>query len=125
MGAMNRGGDEQRLQGRSDSLSYTITRNYLGAARNSGGGSERLWEVDATKADYCGHDAVAARRDAVEPEALAERADIHRTHVGLIERGKRSVSVEIAVRIASALHTTLASLVGEAEREWGKGRSPS
>ena len=32
-------------------------------------------------------------------EALAERADIHHTHVGLIERGERNASLNVAFQM--------------------------
>ena len=53
-------------------------------------------------------------------EALAERAEIHPTHVGLLERGQRNASLNVALRVARALGTTLAALIGEVEREWTK-----
>ncbi len=49
-------------------------------------------------------------------EALAERADIHHTHVGLIERGERNASLNVAYRIARALGLSLSALVAEAEK---------
>jgi transcriptional regulator with XRE-family HTH domain len=36
-------------------------------------------------------------------EALAERADLHRNHVGFIERGERSPTVDVLARIGEAL----------------------
>lgn len=50
-------------------------------------------------------------------EALAEAADIHRTHVGFIERGEKAATVVVARRIALALGVPLARLVTEVERE--------
>ncbi len=49
-------------------------------------------------------------------EALAHQAGVHRTHVGLIERGERSPSLDVARSIALALETELSTLVLEAER---------
>jgi len=49
-------------------------------------------------------------------EALAERADIHHTHVGLIERGERNASLNVAYRVARALGLPLSTLIAEAER---------
>jgi transcriptional regulator with XRE-family HTH domain len=36
-------------------------------------------------------------------EKLAERAEVHRNHVGFLERGLRSPTVEVLVRIGNAL----------------------
>ena len=49
-------------------------------------------------------------------EALAERADIHHTHVGLIERGERNASLDVAYRVARALGLSLSALIAEAEK---------
>ena len=46
-----------------------------------------------------------------------EKAGIHRTHVGLLERGQRAAGLDIAKRIAVALGVPLAKLIAEAERE--------
>ena len=54
-------------------------------------------------------------------EKLAELADLHRNHVGLIERAERSPSIENAQRIAAALGMTLSGLVAEVERELAGG----
>jgi transcriptional regulator with XRE-family HTH domain len=48
-------------------------------------------------------------------EELAEMAEIHPTYVGLVERGKRNPSLDIAARIAEALNLTLAELIAIAE----------
>lgn len=50
-------------------------------------------------------------------EALAEAADIHRTHVGFIERGEKAATVVVARRIAIALGLTLGRLATEVERQ--------
>ena len=49
-------------------------------------------------------------------EALAEKANIHHTHVGLIERGERNASLDAAYRVARALGLTLSALIAEAEK---------
>jgi len=48
-------------------------------------------------------------------ESLADKASIHRTHVSLLERGKRMPSLEVIRKLASALETTMASLMKELE----------
>lgn len=51
----------------------------------------------------------------VGQEALADKAGLHRTHVSLLERGKRMPSLQVVKKLAAALETTMASLVGELE----------
>ena len=48
-------------------------------------------------------------------ETLAEKADIHPTHVSLIERCERNPSVNVAKSLATALNLSLAALIQEAE----------
>lgn len=56
-------------------------------------------------------------------EALAERARIHPTHVGLIERGLRNPSLNVAKALATALRVPLSELIRQAEGEpKGRGR---
>lgn len=50
-------------------------------------------------------------------EALSELAGLHRTYVGLLERGLRMPSIYVARQIATALGTTMAGLLGEVEKE--------
>lgn len=70
---------------------------------------------------------VKRRRERVgmSQEALAEAADIHRTHVGFLERGEKAATVVVARRIALALGIPLSRLVSDVERELsrsGRGR---
>ncbi|HMN14933.1 MAG TPA: helix-turn-helix transcriptional regulator [Bellilinea sp.] len=43
-------------------------------------------------------------------EVLAERATLHRTYIGALERGERNVSLENLVRIARALNVEISEL---------------
>ena len=54
-------------------------------------------------------------------EALAHRAGLHRTYVGLIERGERNPTIEVGHALAQAMGTHLSELVREAERRLGRG----
>ncbi len=47
--------------------------------------------------------------------ALAEKAGLHQTYIGLLERKKRSPNLDTANAIARALNISLAELVSEAE----------
>ncbi len=48
-------------------------------------------------------------------EALADKAGLHRTHVSLLERGKRMPTLEVVRKLAAALETSMASLMTELE----------
>lgn len=47
-------------------------------------------------------------------EVLADAAGINRTHMGEVERGKRNISFMGVVKIAKAMGTTAAAIVGAA-----------
>lgn len=49
-------------------------------------------------------------------EKLAEKANIHPTHVGLIERSLRNPSLKVSKAIADALGLSLAQMITEAEQ---------
>jgi transcriptional regulator with XRE-family HTH domain len=61
---------------------------------------------------------VRRRREAagMSQEAFADAAGLHRTYVSLLERGRRMPSILVARKIATALGTTMADLLGEVER---------
>jgi transcriptional regulator with XRE-family HTH domain len=49
-------------------------------------------------------------------EDLADRTGLHRTHIGLVERGERSLTLNSAARLAAAFGMSLSDLVAHAER---------
>ena len=49
-------------------------------------------------------------------EGLAERAGMHRTYVGSVERGERNIALLAIGRLAKALDVTMAELLGRVER---------
>jgi transcriptional regulator with XRE-family HTH domain len=63
-------------------------------------------------------DLIRRRRHAagLGQEALADAANLHRTHVSLLERGKRMPSLMVVKKLAGALQTTMASLMEELEK---------
>jgi len=48
-------------------------------------------------------------------ETLAEKAELHRTYIGMIERAERNITVLSLAQIAEALGVTGSSLLAEAE----------
>lgn len=54
-------------------------------------------------------------------QALAQSAGLHRTAIGLIERGQRRMTIEVAARIAWAMDLSLTELISVAE---GGGDEP-
>jgi transcriptional regulator with XRE-family HTH domain len=48
-------------------------------------------------------------------EDLAERSDLHRTYVSLVERGRNNVTVDALVRIGQSLGVPASQLLAEAE----------
>jgi transcriptional regulator with XRE-family HTH domain len=53
------------------------------------------------------------RAAGLSQEALADKAGLHRTYIGLLERGLRMPSIGVVKKRAVALETTMASLMGE------------
>ena len=50
------------------------------------------------------------------PRGTHEAAGIHHTYVGLLERGERKPTIDVADRVARALGKKLSVLIAEAER---------
>jgi len=55
-------------------------------------------------------------RQGISQEKLAELAEIDRTYVSMIERGKRHPTLEVADRIATALEMRLSTIIRRAEK---------
>lgn len=49
-------------------------------------------------------------------QALAEKAGLHQTYIGMIENGKSNPSLDTASALAEALGTPLAKLIAQAEK---------
>ena len=56
-------------------------------------------------------------RNGLSQEELADRAGIHRTYIGDVERGKRNIALVNMKRIADSLGITLSSLIAKMERD--------
>ena len=48
--------------------------------------------------------------------ALAKRAGLHQTYIGLLERGERSPNLDTAKAIANALEMPLGKMITKAEK---------
>ena len=48
---------------------------------------------------------------AVSQEELADRADLHRTYIGQVERGETNISLANIVRLARALQVEVSKLM--------------
>lgn len=57
------------------------------------------------------------RTAGLSQEALAHQAGVHRTYVGLVERGLRKPTIDVGDALALALGTSLSQLIREAERK--------
>jgi transcriptional regulator with XRE-family HTH domain len=51
----------------------------------------------------------------VSQEAFAEQADVHRTYISSIERGKVNIGIEVANGFTTALGMKLSELIRQAE----------
>jgi len=104
---------------------YALRREPLSRSHQTQSGrNHRSWpivlllvhhaDVDARKLGR----AIRTRREALglSQEAAAHEAGISARYYADVERGTRSVSVEIACRIASALDTKLQSILDTADR---------
>lgn len=68
--------------------------------------------------------AIRRRREArgLSQEELAERADLHRTYVSMVERAVRNISIDALSGIADALDIAPSRLIAQAERLRERGR---
>lgn len=57
----------------------------------------------------------ARQQEGLTMEEVADRAGLHRTYIGLLERNARQPTLAVAANIAGALGLSLAQLLGEAE----------
>ena len=55
-------------------------------------------------------------------EALAEKANVHPTYIGLVERSLRNPSLNVAARFSEALGVSLSQLILEAEASRRAGK---
>jgi transcriptional regulator with XRE-family HTH domain len=61
----------------------------------------------------------ARKRGGYSQEGLAVRASLHRTEVGLLERGERMARIDTALKLAGAVDVPLGELL--AGIEWSPG----
>jgi transcriptional regulator with XRE-family HTH domain len=48
---------------------------------------------------------------AMSQEELASRAGVHRTYIGMIERGEKNVTIITMIKLATALEVTITELL--------------
>ena len=58
----------------------------------------------------------------ISQEELADRAQLHRTYISLVERVKRNLTVDALDRIAAGLGVSASRLIAEAETARQKSR---
>ena len=59
-----------------------------------------------------------ARKDAgLSQEELASRAGLHRTYISLLERGLRSPTVDVLLRLCAAMGVSASKIIARLERE--------
>jgi transcriptional regulator with XRE-family HTH domain len=58
----------------------------------------------------------ARKKKGLSYQALAEAAGIHRTAISLLERGQRSPSLTMCLKLARALEVDLADLIKKAQK---------
>jgi len=75
------------------------------------------FDVDATLLQRNLGDVIRDERLALNlsQEALAERCQLHRTYIGIVERGETNISIQNVVRIANALNMRVWKLIRAAE----------
>jgi transcriptional regulator with XRE-family HTH domain len=70
--------------------------------------------------------AIALRRQrnrrGLSQEALAEKADLHPTYIGMLERSLRNPTLNVTKALAKALNISLSRLIAEAEAIQQRGR---
>lgn len=52
----------------------------------------------------------------ISQEKLAELAGLHPTYIGMVERGIRNPTLDVAAKLAKALKVSLPKLISEAQR---------
>lgn len=64
------------------------------------------------------------RKEGMSMDELADRAGVHRTYIGLLERRSRQPTLAVAANLAEALGLSLSGLVAEAEQDVDNGGTP-
>jgi len=65
----------------------------------------------------------ARHRRGLSQEALADEAGVHRTYVSLLERGLKSPTLDVILKMARVLDVSAAKLIADVEN--GLSESPS
>lgn len=62
------------------------------------------------------------RKRGLSQEALAEKADLHPTYIGMLERCLRNPTLNVSKALAKALNISLSRLIAEAESIQQRGK---
>ena len=73
--------------------------------------SAKVTRIDITMITFGKNVQVARQALGISQEELAFRAGLHRTYIGMVERAKRSISLQNAKKIADALNVKLDTLL--------------
>jgi transcriptional regulator with XRE-family HTH domain len=66
-----------------------------------------------------GHNIRAERfRNGYSQEELSEKSGLHRTYIGVVERGEKNITIFSCSKIARALNINLSDLIRKAESQF-------
>jgi transcriptional regulator with XRE-family HTH domain len=61
-------------------------------------------------------------KQGLSQEKLAERAELSRNYVGMLERGERFATLEVAERLAQSVGVPLEKLIAQTRKQLGRSK---